>query len=258
MEKICKTCGKKFVARKERIYCSLDCYFDDYKGKPKPIGFGEKISKALKGRPKPYMRGSKNPNYGNVLQSKPEARKKFLIEVKKRGQPWTKKHREEHSKRMLGPTNKMRGRHHTKETREKISRIKKEQYASGSVKIREYKRSKAELEIEKFLISKGIKFKAQYHIRGNPYTYDFYFPDHNLLLEYQGDYWHANPKKYSSNEYINIQGSGPTLVKDIWNRDEHKKRLAENRGYIVLYIWENNYRKYGIDCIKEVLLLYFF
>jgi hypothetical protein len=28
--------------------------------------------------------------------------------------------------------------------------------------------------------------------------FDVYLPQYNLLIEYNGDYWHCNPKKYNA------------------------------------------------------------
>lgn len=44
--------------------------------------------------------------------------------------------------------------------------------------------------IERFFPS----LKRQYKIKGYYHAYDFYIPDHNLILEYDGKFWHSKPK----------------------------------------------------------------
>ena len=41
----------------------------------------------------------------------------------------------------------------------------------------------------------------------HPYELDIYLPDLRLAIEYNGDYWHANPEFYSEDEIINIKGT---------------------------------------------------
>ena len=67
--------------------------------------------------------------------------------------------------------------------------------------------------------------------------YDIKF-NNNVLLEINGDYWHANPLKY--NETDIIKKSGKTLTaKEIWNYDFEKMMLAKENSYTVMYIWES-------------------
>jgi len=37
----------------------------------------------------------------------------------------------------------------------------------------------------------------KFKIEGVNHEYDFYVPSHNLIVEYDGDYWHGNPKNHS-------------------------------------------------------------
>ena len=57
----------------------------------------------------------------------------------------------------------------------------------------------------------------------------------NLILEIQGTMWHADPKKYKATDLI----MGKILAKDIWDKDYRKKKKAEDAGYIVIEIWED-------------------
>lgn len=249
------TCRKQFtyLSCTPRKFCCRRCFAIWYKGKPKPKGFGSKVSKASRGKPKPWQRGSKNINYGNKTQGRPDIHEKFLLAVKKRGQPWSRKEKLAHSKRMLGDCNKMRGKHHSEKTKNILSKIMKKRYADGIMHIKRYKRSKAEKAIGAFIRSTGIQVETQFHIPGVSYRYDFYIPECNLIIEYQGNYWHGNPEKYYIGSTVAMQNIGRIAVEDIWQRDFNKYKEAASRGYKIVYIWETAYKKHGNKLIKETI-----
>ncbi len=59
-------------------------------------------------------------------------------------------------------------------------------------------------------------------------------------MEINGDFWHCNPIKYNES-YIH-----PYIKKtasDIWLKDYNKKLNAEEYGYKVIYIWEDEIKK---------------
>lgn len=93
---------------------------------------------------------------------------------------------------------------------------------------------------EKFIYDKETKYG---------YVYDFCY--NNKIIEFNGDYWHCNPRKYKE-DYINK--TTKMTAKEIWKKDEEKKRIAEKFGYKVYYVWEMDYRKDPsselIKCIK--------
>lgn len=262
--KICPTCLLEFEKRTK--YCSQKCYFSApkseetkakmsaaSKGKPKSISMREALSKATTGKPKVHLRGKANPNYDGKYSSDPEVHERFLEAVSARGQAWDDEQRKAHSLRMLGDCNVMRGKEHTPEFKLRMSEVKKRRYRDGIVKVSLSKISKAEKEIAEFFIENKWDIKQQFHIPGVPYWYDFYLPSHNLIIEYQGDYWHANPNKYSSGTFIRILKRGPVLVDDIWARDEQKREAAIQAGYKVAYIWESEYKKLGLETVIEFL-----
>jgi len=76
-------------------------------------------------------------------------------------------------------------------------------------------------------------------------VYDIKHQD--CIVEFNGDYWHANPKFYSESD--KIRGS---VVKDIWIGEEHKINLAKQLGYRVLVVWENEFLDNKIEVIKKV------
>lgn len=154
---------------------------------------------------------------------------------------------------MLGECNVMRGTKHSDEAKTRMSLAKKEQYKAGLVKLSGNKISKAEKEIRGVLAEHWPDVIAQHHINGVPFWYDFCIPSLSLLIEYQGDYWHANPRKYAPGTTLNIVRRGPVRVEDIWGRDELRRQSAISAGYGVVVIWEMDYKKGGREVVVKAV-----
>ena len=178
---------------------------------------------------------------------------KMKIACKKRGQVWTDEHKKQHSQRMLGPSNAMRGKQHTEEFKVRMSALKKQQYRDGTVAIRKNKISRQEKLVGQALEEAGYKVERQFHIHGVPCNYDFFLPEINTIVEYQGDYWHANPSKYKPESVLSIIKVGPCYARDIWKRDARRKKAAETRGFRVVYFWEKEFKKYGATHVLSLL-----
>lgn len=96
--------------------------------------------------------------------------------------------------------------------------------------------SKLELRIQNILYDKNITFTSQFPL-GHKY-YDFCLPDIRLLIEVNGDYWHANPRKYKETDHISYFKEKKT-AKSVWLKDEKKRQIALNNNYKIMYIWED-------------------
>lgn len=79
---------------------------------------------------------------------------------------------------------------------------------------------------------------------GKVFLYDFYW--NNKIIEYNGDFWHANPKIYNADDNVYFNVKAETL----WKKDEIKNKLAIDKGYELLIIWENDYKKDPIQTIQ--------
>lgn len=81
------------------------------------------------------------------------------------------------------------------------------------------------------------------------YFYDFVVPDLKLCVEYHGDYWHCNPKKYHA--LYEHKQSG-LLAKDIWKKDKVKiDTIMKERGFDVVVVWESDDAHEKINYIME-------
>ena len=79
-------------------------------------------------------------------------------------------------------------------------------------------------------------------------TYVIYDIKHkNCIIEFNGDYWHANPNIYKDDAIIR----GKTAI-DIRHRDLLKLKTAQDLGYNTLVIWESDFKNHKDSTIKQV------
>jgi G:T-mismatch repair DNA endonuclease (very short patch repair protein) len=80
---------------------------------------------------------------------------------------------------------------------------------------------------------------AKYSFVVKPNLCDIFKPDLNLIIEYNGDYWHCNPKKYNS-EYLHPHKK--KTAKEIWTEDKVRIDYLKNLGYNLEVIWESDFK----------------
>lgn len=91
-----------------------------------------------------------------------------------------------------------------------------------------------EREFEKILKELKVKFETQ-KIVGTK-IFDFYIPEVNLLVEVDGDYYHANP------ETTKLENINRMQAKNVRN-DKFKDALASALGFGLERVWENDLKK---------------
>lgn len=96
--------------------------------------------------------------------------------------------------------------------------------------------SSAEKEIKKILEDKGYEVISQFNI--GSLKYDLLIKNKNMLIEYNGDYWHCNPIIYAP-DYFHKKKQ--LLAEEIWKHDFKKRKIAEEKGYKLFIIWERDY-----------------
>lgn len=114
--------------------------------------------------------------------------------------------------------------------------------------------SNAEKFIGLILDSLNIKYIKQFRIQSEKIKryYDFYIPSINLIIEFNGTYWHADPFKYKENDIIRYK-FGNVYAKDIWERDKIKLDLAKNNGYCIITIWERETKNKNIEQLIKLV-----
>jgi len=142
--------------------------------------------------------------------------------------------------KQIGKGNPFYGKKHSKDT---ILKMLKSQHKT----IKPI--SKDEIKIFNTLVCYGYDVEQQ-KIVGKPF--DFFLPKFNLLIEYNGDYWHCNPEKYKF-DFLNKKKN--KTAKEIWDYDNKKLYLAKNNGYNCEVIWESDYKKNN-NIVLEILKKY--
>ncbi len=69
---------------------------------------------------------------------------------------------------------------------------------------------------------------------------DALFPNQKLIVEYQGTWWHADPRKYGPDDRVGVDYG--TSAREVWDRDARRKEALEARGYGVCVIWEADWK----------------
>jgi len=74
------------------------------------------------------------------------------------------------------------------------------------------------------------------------------------VIEFYGDYWHANPLKFEADDAVRRKDvGGHILAKEIWNKDRARISLMEQHGYEVLVVWEHDYKKSPDDVLLRCI-----
>ncbi len=113
-------------------------------------------------------------------------------------------------------------------------------------------RSKIHQQVEKMLLELNVNFRSEVAIfrkfnevlnkSFNPIV-DILIEEAKLIIEVQGDKYHANPEIYKAEDVITgVFGSRKITASVLWERDAVKKKHLEDFGYHVLYIWEKDLR----------------
>ena len=119
--------------------------------------------------------------------------------------------------------------------------------------------SKLELRVCNALEELNISYTRQFHLKNYKHPYDFHLCDTKIIIEVNGDFWHANPLIYEENDVVNL----PEIkrkAKEIWERDKKHIEKAESMGYKVVLIWENDIKKlndeelcnYIVEILKNI------
>jgi G:T-mismatch repair DNA endonuclease (very short patch repair protein) len=198
-------------------------------------------------------------NYFNLLEKKSLCKKCSLDKQKGSGNPFfgkthTKKTIEQISKSRKGKGVGDRNSMSNHENRKKVSNKLKEKWGSGNLehmrkffsdkmkqtikdgKLKNTNKSKAESTIINEIRFMGF-FPVQSY-RVDTKICDIYVPELNLIIEYNGDYWHCNPKKYDK-DYFNVKKN--KYAWELWKYDKKKLELIKNFGYNLEVVWEDEY-----------------
>lgn len=84
---------------------------------------------------------------------------------------------------------------------------------------------------------------------------DFFLRDTGKVIEFYGDYWHANPIKYKPGSMVNLRSAGIKKVEEIWETDSIRISQILKVPYIkdVKIVWEHDFRKNPVEIERECI-----
>ena len=107
--------------------------------------------------------------------------------------------------------------------------------------------TKIENTLEVIFKDLNISYTTQY--KGiSKYYCDFYLPDYHVIVEADGDYWHANPKDFCADDEI---GSKKMKARTIWKLDEEKSNRIRSEGYGLIRYWESDIKNITKEKVFE-------
>lgn len=252
---ICDNCNSETILKNipENYILSNNNYFCKSCrniGENNPM-YGKKWTDELKKERSFKYSGENNPMYGKNL---------YDVWVKKYGEEIAKLKKDEysntHSKLNSGRNNPMYGKTYydiwVEKYGEKEAFLRNEYKRNKNKKWLEnnpdqlrkmiiqshkkrYRKTSIERKIEDYLINQKIDYKYNF-ILDNKYQFDFLIKYRNLIIEVNGDYWHANPEIYSDIDKTKKPLNETQRYKV--DLDEKKKKYLTNKGYEIIYLWE--------------------
>lgn len=96
------------------------------------------------------------------------------------------------------------------------------------------------MDVKEWLKMNGLYngFKSEQQI--GRYKVDEVDENKKIIIEINGDHWHANPDLYEADNIIG--GTGGKTANDIWIKDKKRKKVLKESGYVVFIIWEQHFR----------------
>lgn len=106
--------------------------------------------------------------------------------------------------------------------------------------------SKSSQIINKILNQLNINYVTEKSINGK--FVDYYIEEYNMAIEYFGDYWHMNPKRYTK-DYYNTRKK--TTAQEIWDFDKNRLNFIHEKVNTIIVIWEGT--KIDISLLEKTI-----
>lgn len=164
---------------------------------------------------------------------------KTKISLSQRGVPKSEEVKKKFSIAKIGkPSNRLNFKH-SSQTKKKLSEITKEQWKRGIHK--PTYQSKGQLQLANKIRQLGYSVEIEHIIDG--VAYDIYVNELNLIVEFNGTYWHRDARFYSLDEQ----------VKKIYKRDAFKREFAIQNGFNFKVVWQHDWETKNQQEIVERL-----
>lgn len=193
---------------------------------PRSKEWGEKIAEANRGR-KPWNTGLKTGPISDEHKKKISTALMGIKRIRTR----------EHQLKIITTMQKNKKMNGKKRPLEVIEKIKKKRAAQ----ILPMRDSYPERLAQQELIKNGIEFIKHKSIMdgfGFYHTTDI-FIEPNICIEIDGDFWHANPKKYTAEQLIKTRNNKKLIAYEVWQHDLMIDTKLTQLGYKIIRIWES-------------------
>ncbi len=96
-------------------------------------------------------------------------------------------------------------------------------------------------------------FKLNFEKQFNGKCVDFYDAESNSIIEFQGDYWHAFPKKYKKDDIVR----GNKTAEQIWKEDAARITAIKkvNPSATIIIVWGNEYAMNPTETVNRLYTL---
>jgi len=84
----------------------------------------------------------------------------------------------------------------------------------------------------------NLKIQRQVCIPDSNYSFDGQIENTNILLEVNGTYFHADPRKYCEKDMFRFSDGLVRTAKELWDRDITKQKIALEHGFRLIVFWE--------------------
>jgi very-short-patch-repair endonuclease len=130
---------------------------------------------------------------------------------------------------------KPKGKTPKKKKKPTVSEIIKRNIERSKKPHPKYGTSKLEKKFAKeFLEKLGVKYEEQYYAESIKRYYDFFLPEHRVIIEVDGDYWHSYGKVYEEMTPTQKRNARVDKIKNEW---------ALSHGIPIIRIWEHEINK---------------
>jgi len=114
--------------------------------------------------------------------------------------------------------------------------------------------NRSKLEVELFdMLAQSRKFNNVERQTLHAADGKWYYPDilinGKFIVEFYGDYYHANPEKYNDDEQISKKGITAKEVHDI---DAARQKALEDMGYKYMVVWQSEWKADKNAVLKRI------
>lgn len=143
----------------------------------------------------------------------------------------------------------------SEETKRKIEKTTFKKYGvkNGYELAKHVTSSKPQLEIFNILKNKlnnNILKNHRVYLNNKFYIADIIVPDKNIIIEFNGSFWHCDPFIYSPN-YFNKKKN--LFSKEIWEYDAKKIHNLSKSGFKILIVWEDDFKMRKENTINRLI-----